>query len=314
MMWRLVLLSVVYLPYIAGQSAFVGVDPYGDTGEVEEGPSTEGLNEMEKAQIDNTVTQLAAQITDKLKGHLTEEMKAQKHKSKLGSSRISPTSELYMAAANNQFERAAKLLSEGTDPDAVGPQGIMALHSAAEQGYKDIVDLLLAYNASVNAPGPNGVTPLHMAAQKGRNSVTELLLREGAFVEATTAEQLVTPLYLASEMGHTRVVTRLLETNASSSSRAQDGSTALHVAAREGHEAVVQALLDAGASVDEQDNAGARAIHYASVAGHMDVVEQLTLAGAAPVTDEELEEHSKRQRGRVKVEMTTATFTMAATG
>ena len=39
-MWRLVLLSVVYLPYIAGQSAFVGVDPYGDTGEVEEGPST----------------------------------------------------------------------------------------------------------------------------------------------------------------------------------------------------------------------------------------------------------------------------------
>lgn len=269
------------------------------------------LNDHERAQIEGAVQSLANQFTEEVKGALTEQFRAQKlGGSKVSQSRIAKVSELLMAAANNQYERVERLLANGADPNADTPSRTTALHSAAEQGYKDIVDLLLAFNATVDARGPNEATPLHLAAHKGRNSVTELLLRHDADVNAETANPpRFTPLYLASEMGHATIVAKLLAANASTFSRAHDGSTALHVAAGEGHASVVQALLDAGASADEPDNDGARPVHWATSAGHEDIVRLLLEAGAVPISEEEEDVHVGG-RARVKVEM--RTITMAA--
>ena len=297
-----------------------GFNPFGafmGGGNTEQQANDEGLDERDRAQIEGAVKQLASQFKAQLTEHITEQVKAAKTgESKLGQSRIAASiSELQFAVANNQFEKAVKLLRDGADPNTATPSLMTPLHTAAEAGYKDCTDILLVHNATVNARGPDDATPLHLAAFKGRASVTELLLREGADTEARTSARQHTPLFLACELGHTRVVSRLLEANASVYATASDGSTPLHVACREGHEAVVDMLIEAGARVDEPDDAGARPMHYAVAGRQSAIVQRLLDAGATAVSEEnaeDVERIAKASGPTVKVEVTSKMFSMAA--
>ena len=59
------------------------------------------------------------------------------------------------------------------------------LNTAAYEGHKEIVELLIAKGADVNAKGVlDGNTPLHWAAGAGTKEVTELLIAKGADVNA----------------------------------------------------------------------------------------------------------------------------------
>ena len=169
------------------------------------------LDDRDIEQIEGAVENMAAQFKDQLKEHITEQVRASKAGgSKLAQSRIAgPQVALQAAVHNNQYEKVAKLLADGVDPNGPGPTALTPLHAAADGGYKDVVDILLAHNASVDAQGPDNASPLHLAAHKGRARVTDLLLAEGADVHATLGNSGATPLYLASEMGHTRVVSRV---------------------------------------------------------------------------------------------------------
>ena len=276
------------------------------------------LDEQERAHIDGAVQQLAAQFKAQLTEHITEQVRAAKSgESKLGLSKVAPRiSELQHAVANNQYEKAVKLLEDGADPNTASPSLMTPLHTAAEAGYKDCADVLLLHNATVNARGPDDATPLHLAALKGRASVTELLLREGADTEARMSSRQQTPLWVACEMGHTRVVTRLLGANASVYATASDGSTPLHMACREGHEQAVELLIEAGGRVDEPDHEGARPMHYAIARQNTAIVQRLLDAGAAAVSEdrpEDAERIAKAAAGPVvKVEVTSKMFTMEA--
>ena len=175
------------------------------------------LDAAELDSIDSSVESLAESFKEQVKHHIQEQVKARKlATSKFSQSKVAiQHSALHVAAAQNQYEKVAKLLASGEDPNTQLPTGMTPLHSAASEGYKDIVGLLLANNASVDALGPHGATALHLAAHRGRASVTELLIREGADVNALAGSFAQTPLYMASEMGHTRVVAALLGANAS---------------------------------------------------------------------------------------------------
>ena len=298
------------------------------------------LDDAELDSIDSSVESLAESFKEQVKHHIQEQVKARKlSTSKFSQSKVAVQhSALHVAAAQNQYEKVAKLLASGEDPNTQLPTGMTPLHSAASEGYKDIVGLLLANNASVDALGPHGATALHLAAHRGRASVTELLLREGAAVNALAGSFATTPLYMASEMGHTRVVAALLGANASIEEQADarsdayvlsrlpsrpdtslpesdyshtnqhtlvqahDGSTALLMAAREGHEEVVKLLLDAGAYVDAADGRQARPIAWAQAVGHTEIVELFLAAGAEAVTPEE-EEAFKGPTGHHRVEI-----------
>lgn len=75
------------------------------------------------------------------------------------------------------------------------------LHTAAQMGHKDIVELLLAQKAKVNAKNSDGFTPLHCAAQRGYMEVAELLLANKADVNARD-DRGRTPLSDAAFNGH----------------------------------------------------------------------------------------------------------------
>jgi ankyrin repeat protein len=58
--------------------------------------------------------------------------------------------------------------------------GWTPLHSAAEEGHKDLVELLITKGANVNAKDEDGVTPLQYAKIEGHTGIVELLRKHGA--------------------------------------------------------------------------------------------------------------------------------------
>ena len=58
------------------------------------------------------------------------------------------------------------------------------LHKAAEGGYKEIAELLIAKGAEVNAKSIIGMTPLHYAAMFSHKEIAELLIAKGADMNA----------------------------------------------------------------------------------------------------------------------------------
>jgi TonB family protein len=79
--------------------------------------------------------------------------------------------------------------------------GNTPLHCAAENGHKEVVELLLSNKAETNAKNNKGETPLHLAALKGKKDIAELLLDNRADVNAKDNEGL-TPLNLAAQKGN----------------------------------------------------------------------------------------------------------------
>jgi uncharacterized protein len=100
--------------------------------------------------------------------------------------------EIHDAAKNGDLGRVKALVKD--NPDLVFSRdndGWTALHYAAFNGKKDVVELLLANTADVSAKDNVGRTPLHAAASTGHEDVVELLLANKADVnaKATTARR-----------------------------------------------------------------------------------------------------------------------------
>jgi cytohesin len=89
---------------------------------------------------------------------------------------------LWLAAHKGNIKAVKQHLAAGTDVSA--EDGFTPLHFAAQQGHKEVVELLIGKGADVNLKRRGGKTPLHLAAQNGHKDVTELLIAKGADVNA----------------------------------------------------------------------------------------------------------------------------------
>jgi ankyrin repeat protein len=174
----------------------------------------------------------------------------------------------------------------------------MPLHVAAQNGYKDMVELLLAYEADVNAKNRSGFEPLHLATQNGHKNVVELLLANKANVNARDFPAGMTPLHMAAMKGHKDISELLLANKAGINARIEDvrefpsesrapisvlGCTPLHLAAEFHHKDVVELLLAKGANVNAKDHEGDTPLRCAAESGYKgakDVLELLLAKGA----------------------------------
>jgi cytohesin len=121
---------------------------------------------------------------------------------------------LNQASVEGDVARVKALLDEGTDVNAKNSRmGYTALHGAARNGHKEVVELLLANGADINARENQSKTPLFLAVEYGKKEIVELLLARGADVNAA-ARGAENALSTAKKKGNTEIEALLTKNGA----------------------------------------------------------------------------------------------------
>ena len=113
----------------------------------------------------------------------------------------------------------------------------------------------------MNAKNNDGWSPLHSAANQGQKEITELLIAKGADVNAKEGVGRGTPLHYAAYSGHKEIAELLIANGANVNAKMDNGFTSLHWAAiapnaHEGHKEVAELLIANGADVNAKDRVG----------------------------------------------------------
>ncbi|KAL6696427.1 ankyrin repeat-containing domain protein [Trichoderma pleuroticola] len=127
-----------------------------------------------------------------------------------------------------------------------------ALSLAASRGHVNIAKLLIEAGSRVNAFTDSQETCLHKAAENGYHEIIQILLENDASPDLACLRDGSTPLHLAAKGGHEAAVRELVRV-AFVNATDDLGCTALHVACLEGHNAVVNVLVDADADLMARD-------------------------------------------------------------
>jgi ankyrin repeat protein len=161
---------------------------------------------------------------------------------------------------------------------------------------KDEAEWLMGYEVKANAT--NGWTPLHLAAQKGFKNMVELMIAKGADVNAKapilgfinsptepglgsrTISSGFTPLLMAGKCSHKDIVELMLSHGADVNANTSNGETPLKMALGKGYKDVAEQILAKGADINAKNSTGRTPLYMAMVIGHKDEAEWLLAHGA----------------------------------
>lgn len=169
---------------------------------------------------------------------------------------------------------------------------------AVMRGDSSRVRLLIKQGLDVNAAQPDGMTALHWAAQRGDVSGAQMLVYAGARVDAVTRNGNYTPLHLAARNGRSAVVKALLAAGADVNAVTTTGAvSALHFASSNGDALTVAALLDKGAPVDVREGAwGQTPLMWAASANRLAALDLLIARGANLELASKIEDISAKEK------------------
>ena len=156
------------------------------------------------------------------------------------------------AAMVEDIERVTQLLQQGGDVNAAQGDGMTAIHWAAENGNRDIADLLIVAGANLDAiTRMGGYSALHLASRKGAAEVVSALLAAGSDVMAETTTGSVTPLHFAAASGNVDVINQLVKAGAEvNAEESVWNQTPLMFAAAGNRLNAVNTLIDLGAELE----------------------------------------------------------------
>jgi ankyrin repeat protein len=159
---------------------------------------------------------------------------------------------LYSAVSGGHYGTAELLLSMGARIDK------RSLSTAAGEGYKQIVELLLDHDVDLEfMESPEFRTPISFSQDVG---IAKLLYEKGASLKASDADGFI-PLLWAARLDKVDVVEYFLSVGDDIETTSSSGMTPLIVAATYMSKGVVELLLRQGANTAARTNDGGTALH-----------------------------------------------------
>lgn len=220
---------------------------------------------------------------------------------------------LVQSARLGNLRQVATAIDRGAEVDATDAQGTTALMFAAQRGFTEIVDLLLARGADVNlhrrqfgttalmfaaaanqvavvrqlleqqvdlnATNEDGSTALMGATLAGATEIVELLIAAGADVLAIDRDE-DNALNIAIARNHSQIVGKLIAAGADIHYRRRDGKTPILTITDPGVK-ILNLLLAAGANPQDVDSEGDSLLLMAAEQGYVDLIKPLIQAGAS---------------------------------
>ena len=218
---------------------------------------------------------------------------------------------LQVAIEIGYIDVAAKLLSDGANPNASAGKSKCSIVFALENEYFELVEQMLASGAEISIRDQKGWTPLIWAAIKGRKKVVEFLLDKGVdihicnndgwnaitgafFRKHTEIVQILTKngakfgekykeaaLLSAYEHGDMDVVKTLISDGVNVNVATAEGQPLIILAAARGDIIMIDLLLDAGADINIRDIDGNPVLVSSIVNAQYKVAEHLVQKGAS---------------------------------
>ncbi|XP_026674113.1 uncharacterized protein LOC113465041 [Ceratina calcarata] len=182
---------------------------------------------------------------------------------------------LHTAAEFGYLELVNLFLQNKANVSVRNEYNVTPLHIAAIYGHLEVVNALISAGAIVNARDIRGYTPLHNAIIQGHEAIEKVLLTYGADINACDKIYNYTPLHYAVIYGYEEIVLDLLKQKANINVTTIIGITPLHFAAYHGHLEVVNILIDHGANVHAKDKDEATVLYQAAVGGHKEIIDLL---------------------------------------
>ena len=135
-----------------------------------------------------------------------------------------------MVAILGKFEKSAKnMIEAGADLSVEGSAGERAIHLAAHNSSKKLVNILINHGADINVKDEHGCSPLWYAAQNGKLDVCKLLINNGAKINIQDKEYTFTPLMIAAQNGNYKIVDLLINNGADKNIETDDGKKAYDI-------------------------------------------------------------------------------------
>jgi ankyrin repeat protein len=159
------------------------------------------------------------------------------------------------------------------------------------------VRTLLQQGADANGAQADGLTALHWAAMNDNKEMVDLLLYAGATVKPHTRVGGYTPLHLAARAGHAAIVSTLIAAGADPNQWTGTGVTPMHFAAQGDFDETIRALAAAGGDVNAQDHFQHRTpLVFAASRNATNAITALLEAGADPTIVTDLKDYTARNQ------------------